>query len=124
MKQLQAHEEAIRSQVCTECLSPSGSGMCGSGNSRECPLNRLLPRAVEAVRSGRSTTIVEFLLSLKPSSGLSNGSKDTIISPDEAEWLKRSFPLIKNAVEEADVRLVRANSGQLKSGVDPARRRQ
>lgn len=107
MKNLQAHEEAIRSQVCTDCIYDSGSGICGEGRSTDCPLNMLLPRAVEAVKSGKSATVLEYFRSLRTATDKSNGERDRIITLNEADWLKRSMALIVAAVEEADARMDR-----------------
>lgn len=116
MNQLQAHEEAIRSQVCADCIYPSGSGICGTGRSEDCPLNTLLPRAVKAVKNGRSASILEYFRSLRVARENRNGNIDTLISQDDAQWLKNSLPLIAAAVEDADGRSVRANVRSGKKG--------
>jgi hypothetical protein len=102
MNPLQAHEEAIRSQVCADCIYPSGSGICGAGHTAECPLNTLLPRAVEAVKTGRSASILEYFRSLSTGRG-----GDIALTAKESQWLKDSLSLIVTAVEEADERLTR-----------------
>ncbi|HLE33251.1 MAG TPA: hypothetical protein VJB38_11655 [Bacteroidota bacterium] len=104
MNSLQSHEEAIRSQVCADCLIPTGSGICGRGHAEDCPLNTLLPRAIEAVRNGRSASIIEFFQALFDR----NGSADTPITPREVQWLKDSLPLMTAAVREADKRMRRS----------------
>jgi hypothetical protein len=116
MNPLQAHEEAIRSQVCADCIYPSGSGICGAGHTAECPLNTLLPRAVEAVKNRRSGSILEFFRSLSTGDRNSASRTDTAMTAQEAQWLKDALPLIAAAVEEADARLMRLTARQGKSG--------
>ncbi len=115
MNSLQLHEEAIRSQVCVECIYPTGSGICGTGQARECPLNTLLPKAIDAVRKGHSQTILDYLQSLR------NGSKDqsaeSQISEKEALWLVGALPLITVAVEEANRKTVLEKARSKKSGM-------
>ncbi len=108
MNLLQAHEEAIRSQVCADCLLPTGSGICGAGHAEDCPLNTLLPRAIEAVKSGRSASIIVFFKGLLSGKGGHNGSADALLSPQDARWLKDSLPLMAAAVREVDERIHRS----------------
>ena len=117
MNSLQVHEEAIRSQVCADCIYPSGSGICGAGHTDECPLNTLLPRAIEAVKNGRSASILEYLRSLITGKGSHNGSPDRLVSPQDAQWLKNSLLLIAAAVEEADGRMTRSAVRSKKPGI-------
>ena len=116
MNPLQVHEEAIRSQVCADCIYPSGSGVCGTGRTEQCPLNTLLPRAIEAVKKGRSATILDYLRNLRVGKSSQNGSPDSQMSADEALWLECSLPLIAAAVEEADGQLIRLTVRSKKSG--------
>ena len=108
MNSLQAHEEAIRSQVCADCIYPSGSGICGAGHTDDCPLNTLLPRAIEAVKNGRNPSILEYFRGLIAGEENHNGTEKGPVSPEDAQWLKNSFPPIAAAVEEADGRLKRS----------------
>ena len=105
MDRVLAHEEAIRSQVCADCIYPTGSGICGEGHAERCPLNRLLPRAVDAVRMGKSRSILDYFKSLHTDGGRANGTRDRLVSPEEAEWLIDALPLIVAAVDEIDTRL-------------------
>jgi len=116
MNSVQGHEEAIRSQVCADCIYPSGTGICGAGHTNECPLNTLLPRAVEAVKKGRSTTILDYLRTLRVGKGGQNGSTAGVISQEEALWLESALPLIAAAVEEANGQLNRSEARSKKSG--------
>ncbi len=99
MNTIRDYTEAIRSRVCTECLLPSGMGLCGTGSPEECPLNSFLPRAIDAVNLGKSKSIVEFFKSLHVRDE-SNRNDDRVVSSEEARWLEEFLPLIEVAVEE------------------------
>lgn len=116
MNSLQVHEEAVRSLVCADCIYPSGSGICGAGHTADCPLNTLLPRAIVAVKSGRSASLLEFFKSLKEGDKSRKGESDRFMTAEEAQWLKNSLPLIAAAVEEADTRLMRLADRQVRPG--------
>lgn len=100
MNTIRDYTEAIRTRVCTECLLPSGMGLCGTGSPEECPLNKFLPQAIDAVNLGKSKSILEYFRSLHKREA-SNGVDDRIISNEEALWFEEFLPLIEVAVGEA-----------------------
>jgi len=101
MKQMSAHEETIRTMVCSECIYPSGSGICGTGEWQDCPLNKFLPRALEAVEQGKAGTIVEYferLMKRIPEKKTGN----VTATLEDARWVEQHLPLIAVAEEEAE----------------------
>lgn len=107
MNTLQMHEEAIRSLICADCIYPSGSGICGEGHTADCPLNTLLPRAVEAVKKRQSSSIVDYLQSLQTNDKSRDSRLDRVITAEEARWLEQLLPTIVAAVQEAEMRMER-----------------
>jgi hypothetical protein len=112
MNSMNFFEEAVRTAVCTECLSPAGIGPCGHGQWKECPLNRFLPQAIDAVNAGRNSSLLEyfreFLESMRGEE--SERHEGTRMPPEDAEWFDRFLPLIAAAVEEVKSRkLARIN---------------
>lgn len=100
MNTLRIHTEAIRTRVCTECLLPSGMGLCGTGAPEDCPLNRFLPRAIDAVIRGEEKSILDYFKSLHRSDAPED-SDDRVVTHEEALWLEEFLPLIEVAVEES-----------------------
>ena len=101
MKQMNAVEEAVRTAVCTECIYPTGIGPCGCGQWKECPLNRFLPQAIDAVNAGKSPSLIEYFKGLllatrDQASELFEGSR---MPAEDAEWFERFLPVIAEAVE-------------------------
>ncbi len=110
MKRMTEYEEAIRTAVCTDCIYPSGIGMCGCGQWKECPLNRFLPQAIDAVTSGKSASLVDyfkdFLAEMRTrESELPESSR---MPPEDREWFERFLPVITQAVEEVKASRVQA----------------
>ena len=101
MNKMTSIEEAVRTVVCTECLSPAGIGKCGCGEWKECPLNKFLPQALDAVLTGKSPSLVEyfrhFLADMKarrseiPATGR--------IPEEDLEWFERFLPIIAEAAD-------------------------
>lgn len=106
MNTLNEFEEAVRTTVCTECLSPAGIGPCGHGQWKECPLNRFLPQAIDAVNAGRSPSLLEYFREfLEATQGEeSERHEGTRMPPEDAAWFDRFLPLIAEAVEEVKSR--------------------
>ncbi|HEX9615161.1 MAG TPA: hypothetical protein VGA55_06625 [Bacteroidota bacterium] len=106
MKRMTEYEEAVRTAVCTECLYPSGIGNCGCGQWKECPLNKFLPQAIDAVMTGKSASLVEyfrqFLADMKLRRG--EGSEAEGMPREEAEWFEKYLPVIAEAVEDIKIR--------------------
>ncbi|MBI2619227.1 MAG: hypothetical protein HYW57_04030 [Ignavibacteriales bacterium] len=106
MKTMTEYEEAVRTAVCTDCIYPSGIGMCGCGQWKECPLNKFLPQAIDAVTSGKSASLVDyfkgFLAEMRiREAELSEGNR---MPPGDREWFERFLPVITEAVEEIKAR--------------------
>ena len=102
MKLMNEVEEAVRTAVCADCLSPGGIGPCGCGQWKDCPLNRFLPQAIDAVNAGKSPSLIDYfrglLLSTKDQAGeLFEGSR---MPANDAEWFERFLPVIAEAVED------------------------
>ena len=113
MKALSEYEEAVRTIVCTECIYPTGIGICGCGQWKDCPLNRFLPQAIDAVNAGRSPSLLEyfteFLRVTRDGAGeLPEGNR---MPPEDAAWFDRFLPLIAEAVEEVKSRRSGRKSG-------------
>lgn len=108
MKPMNVYEEAVRTAVCTECLYPTGRGICGCGQWKECPLNRFLPQAIDAVNAGRSTSLMdyfrEFLEATRDTE--SEHHEGNRMPPEDAAWFDRFLPLIAEAVEDVRTRSV------------------
>ena len=103
MKQMSLHEETIRTLVCSECIYPSGSGICGTGEWQDCPLNKFLPRAFDAVEQKKAKTLVEYFdLLMKRIPAKKTG--DVTVTAEDARWVEQHLPLIALAEEEADRR--------------------
>lgn len=106
MKRMSQVEEAVRTAVCTECLYPSGMGMCGCGEWKDCPLNRFLPQALDAVLSGKSPSLVsyfqEFLRAMERRTGEASGAEQ--LPREDADWFATYLPVIARAVEELKAR--------------------
>lgn len=110
MKQMTNFEEAVRTAVCAECLYPAGIGKCGCGEWKECPLNKFLPQALDAVMSGKSASLVEyfrqFLSEMK--------ARQAEIPPEERmpqedlDWFERFLPVIAGAVDDLKLRQLAA----------------
>lgn len=99
MNTIRDYSESIRTRVCTECLLPAGTGLCGTGSPEQCPLNKFLPRAIDAVNLRKSTSILEYFRSLHKRDA-SNGEDGMVISDEEALWFREFLPFIEAAVEE------------------------
>lgn len=94
-------EEAIRTAVCTDCLYPTGIDPCGCGQWRDCPLNRFLPQAIDAVNAGKSPSLIDYFRGLllatrDQASELFEGSR---MPAEDAAWFERFLPVIAEAVE-------------------------
>jgi hypothetical protein len=102
MKSMTRFEEAVRTAVCSECLYPSGIGKCGCGEWKECPLNKFLPQALDAVMTGKSPSLVEyfrqFLADMKARQ--SEASAAERMPEDDLAWFERFLPIIAEAVDE------------------------
>jgi len=100
------YEEAVRTAVCTECIYPTGIGPCGHGQWKECPLNRFLPQAIDAVNAGRSASLIEYFREfLEATRGEeSERHEGNRMPPGDAAWFDRFLPLIAQAVDEVKSR--------------------
>lgn len=101
MKQMSAHEEVIRALVCSECIYPSGTGICGTGAWLDCPLNKFLPRALDAVERGKARTIVEYFDRVMKRIPVRK-TGDVTATAEDAQWVAQHLPLIAQAEEEAN----------------------
>lgn len=114
MNAMNEYEEAVRTAVCTECIYPTGIGPCGCGRDRwkDCPLNRFLPQAIDAVNAGRSASLMEYLREFLEATrgGESERHEGTRMPPDDAAWFDRFLPLIAEAIEEVKSRKLRFNA--------------
>lgn len=101
MKRMSVQEETIRTLVCSECIYPSGSGICGTGEWQDCPLNKFLPRAIEAVEQKKTPTLVQYFEQLmKRIPARKTG--DITVTEEDAKWVEQHLPLIAMAEEEAN----------------------
>ncbi len=102
MNTMNEYEEAVRTAVCTECIYPTGMGMCGCGQWKECPLNRFLPQAIDAVNAGRSASLIEYFREFLEATHSSESERQegNRMPPTDAAWFERFLPLIAVAVEE------------------------
>ncbi|GJQ21046.1 MAG: hypothetical protein HBSIN02_14010 [Bacteroidia bacterium] len=102
MKRMSDMEAAVRTAVCTDCLYPSGMGVCGSGDWKDCPLNRFLPQALDAVLTGKSPSLVayfqQFLSEMESRKG--EASEAEQIPGEDMDWFSKFLPVIAEAVEE------------------------
>ena len=103
---MREYEEAVRTAVCTECIYPRGIGICGEGRWKECPLNKFLPQAIDAVNAGRSASLVEYLKEFlqEMQDTESERSEGSRMPPEDAAWFDRFLPLIAQAVEDVKAR--------------------
>lgn len=102
MNRMNEYEEAIRTAVCTECIHPSGTGLCGTGQWKDCPLNKFLPQAIDAVNAGRSASLIDYFMELLEAtlhneSELPEGSR---MPAEDVAWFERFLPLIAEVVGE------------------------
>jgi hypothetical protein len=106
MKRMSEVEEAIRTAVCTECLYPSGMGMCGCGEWKDCPLNRFLPQALDAVLVGKSPSLVEYFQQFLRDMEMRKGetAEAEQIPQEDVDWFSQFLPVIAQAVEESKAR--------------------
>jgi|GEM_PF-3229253 len=106
MKRMSDMEEAVRTAVCTECLYPSGMGVCGCGEWKDCPLNRFLPQALDAVLTGKSPSLVayfqQFLSEMESRRGETSLAEQ--IPGEDLDWFMKFLPVIAQAVEELKAR--------------------
>ena len=56
--------EAIRRRVCAVCLDSADDGSCGLVKDRSCPIERHLPRLIDALTSVRSRRMDEYVSAL------------------------------------------------------------
>ncbi|MBI4418770.1 MAG: hypothetical protein HY563_08330 [Ignavibacteriales bacterium] len=112
MKHMSEVEEAIRTAVCTECLYPSGMGMCGCGEWKDCPLNRFLPQALDAVMAGKSPSLVEYFQQFLRDMEMRRGeiAETEQIPREDVDWFNQFLPVIAQAVEELKARDLAARS--------------
>src|SRR3989304_6833021 len=106
MNHMNEYEEAVRTAVCTDCIYPTGIGPCGCGQWKDCPLNRFLPQAIDAVNAGRSASLMEYFKEFLEATraGESERHEGTRMPPDDAAWFDRFLPLITEAVEKVKTR--------------------
>lgn len=106
MKPMTEYEEAIRTAVCTDCIYPSGIGMCGCGQWKECPLNKFLPQAIDAVTSGKSASLVDYFKDFLSEMGTREAElpEASRMPAEDRAWFERFLPVITQAVEEVKAR--------------------
>lgn len=100
-------EEVIRTRVCMQCIERTGMGICGMGNSDECPLNQHMPGIIKAVQSVSTGVPEDYVAALHLE--ICGHSKEVPASTDILEEelmvaLDNHLPIIIEAIDEAIAR--------------------
>ena len=106
---LEPYWEAVRSKVCVACVDSDGKGNCRLSGEEECSLKVYFPLIVQVVKNVHNDSLDEYVTALRNIVC----SQCRHLGPDgRCRYraavdcgLDRYFPLIVQAIEEADVKV-------------------
>lgn len=106
---LEPYWEAVRSKVCVSCVDGDGRGNCRLSGDDRCGLQEHFPLIVQVVKNVHGDSIDEFVVALRDivcAQCRHQGPNGKCKYRQTVDCgLDRYFPLVVQAIEEADLRL-------------------
>jgi len=108
--------EVIQSRVCEKCLDGDGKGGCVIAHSTECALKKYFPQIIEVINSTYSSSMQPYVEQLRSKiCGIcvhqSEAGRCSVRNEVECA-LDRYFPLVVQAIEEAQFKERVTKTGQ------------
>lgn len=105
---LEPYWEAVRSKVCVNCVDGDGKGECRLTGENRCGLQLHFPLIVQVVKNVHGDSLDEYVVALRDivcAQCEHQGRNGRCSFRQDVDCgLDRYFPLVVQAIEEADVR--------------------